>query len=315
MQTGLLQKLIEEDYGLVGRGKWLHSKAHDSLVYNSENETFFWNSTGQRGNIYDYLTHVRGMKKEEARFFLSSYIGGFSENKETREAELPYEKLVELLWLNGKNKKEYWYKRCIKDDTIDRYKLGHYDGWSVIPIYSNHQFVNFQVRRDEPEKQMFYRYKTSQVYLFNELILPFTKTIYITEGLVDCILLNQEGFPAVAAGGVNTWRIDWFSKFSHMENIVYLEDNDFAGKIGSRAIANCLGLGRVKIVTFPHRKEKFDTGDWFKEGGTKETLKEYIANNSKFLFELEGVVNVSSSNRKHTGNKGFIKDQTFRGYR
>ncbi len=67
---------------------------------------------------------------------------------------VPYEKLVEILWREGKNEREYWYKRTLKDTTIDRWRLGYFDGWYLIPLYLDGIFINFQCRRDEPEKRI-----------------------------------------------------------------------------------------------------------------------------------------------------------------
>ena len=289
MNDGLLQKLVEDDFGIKGRGKWLHSEEHDSLVVNSEAGTFFWNSTGQKGNVYNYLTLVRGLTNDQAREFLKNSIGGFSENSDEYKKQVAYDKLVDVLWAGGKNKRDYWYKRCLTDSTIDRYKLGYYDGWSLVPIYENGEFINFQCRRDEPEKRIKQWYRTGRTFLYNEGILPFTKVIYITEGLVDAILLSQEGFPTIAASGANSWQDAWFSKFNHIDSVYYFEDNDKAGRVGAKLVANSLGLGRVKIVSFTGRKEKYDVGDFFKDGGTAGTLKEHIVNNSKYIFELENI--------------------------
>lgn len=285
--SDILQKLVEEDFGIEGRGKWYHSSDHDSLVVNAEEQTWFWNSRGLRGGTIDYLVHVRGMKKEDARHFLDNYFGAFTKTEGKVIFSLPHEALVNIMWANGAKNRDYWYSRKLTDNTIDRYKLGYYDGWSLVPIYEDNEFVNFQCRRDEPKKAAHYWYKTGKVYLFNDTVLPFTKVIYITEGLVDAILLTQEGFPSVSAGGVNTWQQGWFNKFTNIPTIYYFEDNDEAGRIGSRAVCNSLGLGRVKIVTFPDKENKYDAGDFFKDGGTKEDLKEYIQKNAKFLFELE----------------------------
>lgn len=282
----LLQELVEQDFGIEGRGKWYHSSDHDSLVVNAEEQTWFWNSKGIKGNIFDYLVQVRGMTKEQAKGFLKNNFAGLREDSERLEVQ-PYEKLVDLMWATGIKNRDYWYRRCLKDDTIDRRKLGYYQGWFTIPLYEDNEFISIQLRRDEPEKKILQWYRTGKVFLYNEAILPFTKTIYITEGLVDCILLNQEGFPSVSATGVNTWRQDWFSKFIGIDNIYYMEDNDPAGRIGARNVAKCLGLGRVKIVSFPDKKEKYDTGDFFKDGGTRDEFKSYVENNHKYLFELE----------------------------
>lgn len=292
MTDSLLYKFIDEDFGIEGRGKWYHSDQHDSLVYNSEDDFFFWNSRGIKGNALDYLILVRGMDKEQASNFLKNSYGAFKENKPDGVRTPPYEKLVELMWNNGKKNRDYWYHRKLTDSTIDRYKLGFYEGWYLIPMYENGEFANFQCRRDEPKKTINQWYRHGHPILFNEGILPFTKTIYITEGTVDAILLNQEGFPAVSPNGTNTWQISWFSKFTHIENIYYVEDHDAAGRNGSKLVANCLGLDRVKIVSFDDKPDKYDSVDFFRDGGTKETYKDWISTHSRYLFQMENTYTI-----------------------
>lgn len=288
----LLQDMIEADFGLEGRNRWYHSIQHDSLVYDAEKDTFFWNSENIRGNALIYLIEVRGMNKEQAQNFLKNSFGGFSEISEIKNQSQPYEKLVEVFWANGLNNRDYWYKRCLTDDTIDRYKLGYYNEWNMLPLYENNEFVNFQMRREIPEKRIHQYYRHGKPILFNAGILPFCKDIvYITEGTVDAILLNQVGFPAVSPNGTNTFQQEWFGKFSQIELIIYLADNDDAGKHGARLVANCLGLGRVKIVNFSDKTDKYDSVNFFQDGGTKEAFKEYINSNSKYLFELENITN------------------------
>jgi DNA primase len=287
----ILQELIEQDYGLEGRNKWYHSADHDSLVYNSEEDYFFWNSRDLRGNALDYLVKVRGMEKSDARKFLKNSIGAFKENPETSPEVVPYDKLIDTFWVNGFEHRNYWYKRCLTDETIDRRNLGYYNEWFTIPLYENGDFVNFQMRRDEPKKTITQWYRRGVALpLYNEGILPFvTDKIYITEGTVDAILLNQLEFPCVSPNGTNTWQQEWFAKFSKIKNIYYIADYDKAGFNGARLVANSLGIYRTKIVMFDDKEEKFDSVDFFREGGTKEEFQEWINTHSYYLFELEHV--------------------------
>jgi DNA primase len=287
----ILQDLIQEDFGIEGRGKWFHSQEHDSLVFNADGDYFFWNSTGLRGNALDYLVKVRGLKKEDARNFLKNYFGAFKENGETFQDVLPYDKLVGTFWFNGLENRDYWYKRCLTDETIDRRSLGYHDGWFTIPLYENGDFVNFQLRRDEPKKAITQWYRRGKALpLYNEGILPYVKdTIYITEGTVDSILLNQIGLPSVSPNGTNTWQADWFSKFSGIKRVIYVADNDKAGYNGAKLVANSLGIYKVKIVLFEGMYEKYDTVNFFQDNGSKESYLEWIEAHSYYLFELENV--------------------------
>lgn len=282
----ILQDFIEADYGIEGRGRWMHSQEHDSLVLDVENDKFFWNSRNLRGNALDYLVKVRGMEKSEARNFLNNYFGAFKENSEDFKASKPYDKLVDVMWANGVSKREYWYKRCLTDETIDRYKLGYYNEWNLIPIYENGEFVNFQMRRDDPKK-IGQWYRTGKpMPLFNEGILPYVKKIYITESATDAMLLNQEGFPCVSPNGSGTWQQGWINKFSSINDIIYLADNDQAGLKGAELVANSLGVFRVRVVTFDGKEEKYDSGNFFQDGGNKETFKEWINTHMHYIFEI-----------------------------
>lgn len=288
MSNGLLQKLVEEDYGYENSsGVWGRSKNHDSLVVNEENQTWFWNSRGVRGDVIDYLVIIRGMTNSRAKQYARAIITG--DMAENENKVYPYEKLIDTMWNNGKNKRDYWYSRHLNDDTIDRRRLGFYEGWYLIPIYERGNFLNFQMRRDEPEKRITKWYKQGNPTLYNDGILPFTKRIYIVEGTVDAILLYQEGFPAVSQMGTHTWQVKWFDKFVNIPEIYYIEDNDKAGRFASKAVANCLGLDRVKVVTWEGKPEKYDTVDFFREGNTAEDFKNYIQMNSKYLYEMEKI--------------------------
>lgn len=288
MTQTILQNLIEEDYGLSGRGKWFHSDDHDSLVYNAEEDYFFWNSKGVKGTAYDYLVKVRCMTKEKARNFLKDFIGAFKQNQEIGQDVVPYDKLVDTFWVNGLEHRDYWYKRCLTDETIDRRKLGFYNDWFTLPLYEDGEFVNFQLRRDEPKKQITQWYRRGKALpLYNEGILPFvTDRIYITESATDAILLNQEGFPCVSPNGSGTWQESWFPKFSRINNIVYIADNDKPGFKGAELVAKSLGIYRTKIVMFEGKEEKYDSGNFFQEGGTKDAFAEWIDKHSYYLFEL-----------------------------
>jgi DNA primase len=259
-------------------------------VINFEEDYFFWNSQNLKGNALDYLVQVRGMEKSEARNFLNNFFGAIKESQESNVQYLPYERLVDVMWANGVKNREYWYKRHLKDETIDRNKLGYCDGWNLIPLYENGEFVNFQMRRDEPKKAITQWYRRGKALpLYNEGILPFTKKVYITESATDAILLYQEGFPCISPNGSGTWQQEWFSKFSKIDEIIYIADNDKPGFNGAKLVANSLGIYRTKIVLFECMEEKYDAGQFFQDGGTKESFMDWIREHSYYLFEIENI--------------------------
>lgn len=79
-----------------------------------------------------------------------------------------------------------------------------------------------------------------QAQLYRADILRDNDEIVITEGEMDCILLNQYGIPAVThTAGAATFRPNWASKF--VDKIVYVcYDNDDAGRKGAAKVNQIL---------------------------------------------------------------------------
>lgn len=297
----LLQSLIEEDYGYEhNSGIWGRAVKHNSLVVKEDEQFWFWNSMGLRGNVRDYLILVRRLSQKEADDFLKQKRF-FSTTKNIAEDGnvLPYEKLVEILWTNGKDNRDYWYRRCLTDYTINKFRLGFYSDWYLIPLYHESKFVNFETRRDLPNKAIGRWYKHTKPVLYNAEILEFVDKIFITEGTTGAILLNQMGFPAVSQMGSNIWQQEWFGHFSNIREIYYVEDNDSAGRIASENISKFLGLNRVKIISFDGQEEKYDAVDFFRDGGSVEDFKELVAN-SKYLYERQEISDKRGSNNFST---------------
>lgn len=292
--TSLLASLIEQDYGIKGHGNYLRSKDHDSLVLDLKQDKFYWNSQGIFGNIIDYLTKVRGLSLNQAKDLIKHSPNGRLFREPESDESIPYEELIDLFWKNGKKNRSYWYHRLLSDDYINRYRLGNFETWFTVPLYDlNGNFVNFQCRRDEPDRRMKYWYKSNnntkfKPVLFNAPLLQFVDTIYIVEGLIDSIKLTQEGIPTISqSGGANYWNRDWYPLFNEIRKIFIIADNDLVGKKGSIKIANELGVNRAKIFCFDNGIDKFDTIDYFRSGGTSKEFKELVNEKSKYAFQME----------------------------
>jgi hypothetical protein len=285
MSIEVLESLINQDFGYSHSGRWGKSDRHSSFVVDRDSETWFWNSKGLRGKLVDYLRLIRNYSEEQIKDFLNNLYSVPSETADNFTSK-PYEKLVEYLWLNGRSNRDYWYSRGLNDEVIDRFKLGFSDEWYTIPFYESGEFKNFQCRKDLPEKKIRPWYRGIGPLLFNGDILRFVSTVYITEGPVDAILLNQYGFPAIShSGGAQGWNQIWFKHFIQVKDIIYIADNDLAGIQGSKKVAKSLGETRTRIYRFSDRAEKYDTVDFFRDGGSKEEFIERISTGSKYLYE------------------------------
>jgi len=294
--NSILEKVISEDYELVGNGRWLRTVEHDSLIIDSKKQLFFWNSKDLAGDAYTWLIKVKGYNNKEAKKRISELkdsdiitVRSFT-IKGKKEDVVVCEDLVDVFWSNGKHKgnRDYWYKREIFDTTIDRFRLGHYNGWYTIPIYQDNEFKNFQIRRDLPEKKIKSWYRGVGPLLFNSSILNWISTVYITEGLTDCLILNQAGLPAISHNtGAGGWMPQWFKYFIKLKEIYVVYDNDEAGIKGSKFVAENLGVYRTKIFTFEGFGEKYDINKYFLDGGNKEDFRKLVLEKSKYSFAME----------------------------
>ena len=91
----------------------------------------------------------------------------------------------------------------------------------------------------------------------------------MTEGLIDAIILMQNGIPAISkSSGATYWDNDWLPLFKNIKRIYYIEDNDSAGRIASRLLSN----GKVDFIL----------------GATHHGFK---ADASEVMGELEQIIN------------------------
>jgi DNA primase len=285
-----LVDLVREDFGISGSGRWYRSDVHSSLVVDSEKELFFFNSRGLKGDTLDYLVQVRGLPLRTAQDMINHASAGMPVNVKQGNLQAKFEKLVDLFYSAGRKDREYWYNRKLTDATIDRYRLGNFEGWNLIPIYDEGLFLNFQCRRDNPDKRIrfWYKDKDFKPVLFNKEILPFIDLVYITEGMVDCILLNQLGLPCICStNGADSWNTGWVKYFNKIKDVFYIADNDKAGVFGAKLVADAIGLYKVRILRFKEEREKYGAADFFKSGGTVDEFKSIIETNSVFGFEKE----------------------------
>lgn len=291
-----LENLIAKDFTLVGAesARYIRTAEHMSLVFDVEKDIFFWNSRNIVGDALTWLTQVKNMSFAEARQLLqdqprySTTVVYTINTEEGKQDVVVYPELVNIFWEKGLgvDQREYWYNRLLTDSTIDRFKLGYNDGWSTIPIFINGTFRNFQCRMDDPKK-MRHWYKGVGPLLFNSDLLTVTDYILITEGMVDAILLSQLGYPAISHNAGSNWM--WWQRYFpvRIKDIVYIADYDKAGIAAARKVANILGRDRVRVVVFENRHDKFDTIDFFRNGGTKESF-DRLLDDAKPIYYYEG---------------------------
>jgi DNA primase len=291
MELSPLEKFIEEDFGIKFNGaSWARSITHDSLVIDREKQIFHWNSEDIHGDAFIYLVAVRKMNERDAKELLkhTPFSGSFIHEIKDGSETIVYPKLVDVFHENLKTAdRTYFYNRTITDESIDRFQLGYDNGFYMIPVYQDGLFKQFQMRRDSPKLIKNY-YKGVGPLLFNSDIMKITNKIFIVEGIMSAIVLNQNGIPAVSMNcGCESFMPEWVAKFVHQDQIYILFDNDKAGNHGAIHTAKILGLTKCRIYNFwDVDAVGYAVDDFFIDGNSKAELMHKAHFESKYAFEL-----------------------------
>ncbi len=288
-----LTELIEKGHTLKGSGRFLKTIEHSSLVIDTAKDIFYWNSQGIIGDVFVWLTKVEGRTESEARQILKEDI--IHDHQLYVEVVSPsgkeltvYPKLVDIFHEVGKTSRTYWYDRGFTDKTIDRFYLGYNEGWYLIPFFVNGTLLNFQMRRDTPEKRIKSWYSGVGPILFNSDILRMGNSVVITESPTDAMLLSQRGIPGVVStnGGSSYWSPAWYKFFLDKRDIYIVYDNDKPGRKGATVIAKALGQNRCFVYNFDEYPEKYDLGDWLADPKNKVTpVGDFLEEKSRRIFE------------------------------
>lgn len=293
----ILESLVDEDFGVSrSSGRYSRGVEHNSLVIDKERGIFFWNAEGVVGDPLIYLTKVRGYNLDTAREYLKNfgYSGTHVYTIQTNGEDIVvYPELVDVFFDLGRDKRDYFYVRGLSDLTIDRFQLGWYNNFNIIPVFENGTLRNFQMRKDDPKTIRPY-YRGTGSILFNSDILKLTDVVYITEGPVDSMILSQQGLPAISMTVAGNMLPQWYSKFINQKRIYIVFDNDDAGVKEAKRVAKVLGITRCKIYTFTEFEDKgYDPVDFFRDGNTVNEFTDIVNGKSKFLFEMEGDTNAN----------------------
>ena len=169
----------------------------------------------------------------------------------------------------------YLAGRGISEQTARTYRLGfvaeppvrgdsEYVGRLAIPYLTTGGPVDLRYRAITPGDEPKYKSRPgSQVRLFG--VQNLTKpgdTIYLTEGEIDCITLNQAGVNAVGVPGANAWKDHWSLLFADYDNVVVVCDGDQAGRDFGRKVAE-----RVEGAQVVHLPDGTDVNDMFVKHG------------------------------------------------
>jgi len=174
-------------------------------------------------------------------------------------------------------------RRGIDEESIIENEIG----WDektrrfTIPVYDKDgELVNirkYKMGAGDNEQKFINHQGWGNARLFMPWVLEDAEGIILAEGELDCLLLNQMGFPAVSGtGGSGTWLTAWSKEFTG-KTVYVAYDQDDAGEKGALLVSNALrnfatAVYRVKLPT-----PGSDVTDFFmKEDFTEEDFEKVL---------------------------------------
>lgn len=124
-------------FSVNGRGRYMSTREHDSLVFDTHNQSYWWNSTGEHGDVIEWVVKRKGMDFKGAMEFLCKR-GGLADpvwekqdpmvRMAARQREDALNVASDLFhqWLLADVATlDYVHSRGWTDETIKRARLGY----------------------------------------------------------------------------------------------------------------------------------------------------------------------------------------------
>lgn len=170
-------------------------------------------------------------------------------------------------------------KRCIRPDTVAKYRLAAEPGAVIFPFFRDGKVVHIQYR-SITEKQ-FWASKDTELILFGwQAVPPTAREVVICEGPVDALSWAEYGYHALSvpngAGKNNQWIATEYHNLERFDKIYVAMDNDDPGKIAAAEIVERLGRHRCFVVELPEGCK--DANECLTKGIPDEIVKNCVKN-------------------------------------
>ena len=177
----------------------------------------------------------RDIANNAVEFDFDFFENEFPSEDELGEVEYPGKRQIVPEWI---------FDRGFSRKTLKAWDCGMNEyGDLIIPVYDAKQrLVGWMERRiDATPKYMYSKGLRKSQLLFGEHKIQSTQTICITEGALDTMWLNQNGYTSVALLGASfSYAQQNRLKALHPEEIVLCLDNDDAGQKAMNKISTCM---------------------------------------------------------------------------
>lgn len=190
---------------------------------------------------------------------------------------------------------ERWFAdRGIERATVDLFRVSEPSpGVVLFPYYLPDGTLAHIKFRKLPKR--FHSSADTRPSLFGwHALVPGSRQVVIVEGEPDAMVVRQMGFSALSVpiGGGDGSKQQWieyeFDALSAFDDIVLWMDQDPVGKSASKAIAQRLGRGRVRVLSCEHK----DANDALRAGAGPEQFGAWI--DAASFIDPDNLVGVAS---------------------
>lgn len=222
---------------------------HHTAAFHINGTRYKCFSCGEGGDIFDLVAHMENLSSDWKKHYnrtlkiMRPYLDGNKpdENKSEKIPKVQKEEdYTEYLHKCHKNvsRTDYFSKRGLSKNTIDRFSLGYDADKNLITIPYNPDCKGYvhRVLWDSDYKYCKHgneMFNTQALYSYHTVDGLFNNSgyVFIVEGQIDALSFEEIGLEAVGLGGVNevTKLVEQLKKCPSNKTLILALDNDKAG--------------------------------------------------------------------------------------
>lgn len=293
-----------------------------------DNTRFKCFSCGMSGDIYDLAKYLNITQKQLNETYSlqatqNPKIKIFQTKSKTINTNLDQKKKSEINenqadysenfkeWAKAIKNCDYLTKRGISWETQKRFNIGYCKEWKhpkvdkapaservIIPT-SKYSYLARAIR--ESVKKDFQKQKVGKVNIFNTQALKISRDVFILEGEIDALSLEDLGFNAVALGSISNKRklIDILKNLDIKPFLFLCLDNDDAGQNAQNELIEL--LKEIGVNNFMEANNIL--------GKYKDANEALVANREELKSNIQKVISLKEKQSEQRLSKGEILNE------
>lgn len=267
----------------------LHNDRNPSMSYFAKGKNVHCFSCGESYDIFNLVGMDYSLISFLEQYNKVCEIFGIENSDETRVVSINSSKKEDFedIMKSSVPYPEYLLRRGISKESCDKYNLFEKDGRVYFPIYFDNVCCGWSGRAVSDDIKPKYKNSTGTLEVWNNHYLfenGENTNIYVTEGIIDAICIEQLGFKAVAlCGSTNTQKLVSIceeSEFSTSWNFILCGDPDAAGEKMNLELLEKLSEKGIASKIFYKNNGK-DIADLYLED--KDNLKNLLIDDDSYI--------------------------------